>query len=154
MLISTIPSLAMDIWCVNSCLLYSLWESWSKNLQWMTQLAFGTSTSLQGNESNDCLFNSTMTAYIATNLHYLEAVPPIHSLEDLLTVNRNSTLPRFLVLMFLRPTRWSAPAPRISWQVRELNVCQAAYTITHWVLHYSKVPLQMTCGCQRWIACS
>jgi len=45
-------------------------------------LAFDVSTSSQGSESKRLLFDSTMTGYITTNIHCLEAVPPICYLED------------------------------------------------------------------------
>jgi len=45
-------------------------------------LAFGAAPARKAARANDCLFDSTMTAYIAASLHYLEAVPPIRHLED------------------------------------------------------------------------
>ena len=40
--------------------------------------------------------------------------------------------PRFFVLMVLRPTSCNAPAPRINWHVRELNIWKRRFGL-HWI---------------------
>jgi len=43
--------------------------------------------------TNDCLFNSTMTAYIIASPHYLAAIPPIRHLEDTASLHHLETRP-------------------------------------------------------------